>query len=54
MSCFVPGTEFRDYELYDHSTDPDENINLAVRSEYKQLADELKTKLHAGWQNAAP
>ncbi len=50
----VPGTDFRAYELYDHRTDPDENINLAVAVEHKQLVDELKEKLHAGWKAALP
>lgn len=50
----VPGTDFRAYELYDHRTDPDENINLAVAAEHKSLVDELKKKLHAGWKAALP
>ena len=48
----VPGTEFRAYELYDHQSDPDENINLAEVSEHKMIVNELKTKLHAGWRHA--
>jgi len=50
----VPGTEFRAYELYDHDSDPAENINLAGGSEHAQLVAVLKTKLHAGWQDAVP
>ncbi|MBC8351868.1 MAG: sulfatase [Planctomycetes bacterium] len=50
----VPGTEFRAYELYDHQSDPDENVNLAGASKHRMLVDELKTKLHAGWQAASP
>lgn len=50
----VPGTEFRVYELYDHRTDPDENINLAVAAAHKPLVDGLKEKLHAGWKAALP
>lgn len=50
----MPGTEFRAYELYDHQSDPDENVNLAVVSEYRQVANELKKKLHAGWKAALP
>ena len=48
----VPGTDFYAYELYDHVSDPDENINLASAAEYKTLVDELKSKLHAGWEAA--
>jgi iduronate 2-sulfatase len=50
----VPGTDFRAYELYDHHTDPDENINLAGVSEYAPLTEELRTQLDAGWQHAVP
>jgi hypothetical protein len=50
----VPGTEFRAYELYDHRSDPDENINLAVADEHKPLVQQLKAKLHAGWKAAIP
>jgi arylsulfatase A-like enzyme len=50
----VPGTEFRAYELYDHRSDPDENINLAVAPEYKTLVDELRNQLDAGWKAAIP
>ena len=50
----ISGTDFRAYELYDHQSDPDENINLAVTAEHKRLVDELKKKLHAGWKAAVP
>ncbi len=50
----VPGTDFRAYELYDHQSDPEENINLAGDSEHRQLVDELKKRLHAGWKAAIP
>lgn len=46
----VPGTEFRAYELYDHQSDPDENVSLAAQHEYQPLVNKLKQKLHAGWQ----
>ncbi len=48
----VPGTKFRAYELYDHRSDPDENVNLAGAPDHKQLVSELKKKLHAGWKAA--
>ena len=50
----VPGTEFRAYELYDHQSDPDENINLSDLPKHKELVRGLKTKLGAGWENAVP
>ena len=50
----VPGTEFRAYELYDHRSDPEENVNLAGRTEHRQLIEDLKAKSYAGWKNAVP
>ncbi len=50
----VPGKEFREYELYDHHADPDENVNLAGRSENAALVKELAAELRAGWRAAAP
>lgn len=50
----VPGTDFQAYELYDHQSDPNENVNLAVAAEHKQLVDELKRQLHNGWKAAMP
>ena len=37
-------------ELYDHCTDPDENVNLAVDSAYITIVDELSEKLQKGWR----
>jgi iduronate 2-sulfatase len=50
----VPGKEFREYELYDHRTDPGENVNLAKRPEHAALVKELAGQLHAGWRAAVP
>ena len=50
----VPGTDFREYELYDHQTDPDENVNLAKQPEHQNLVQELADHLHAGWRAALP
>jgi iduronate 2-sulfatase len=50
----VPGTGFRAHELYDHRSDPDENINLAAHAEHEKLVDDLKAKLDAGWEAAGP
>ena len=33
-------------ELYDHQTDPQENVNIAVRSENKALIEQLTTQFH--------
>lgn len=37
-------------ELYDHKTDPQENVNLADLSEHKSLVDELTRQMQAGWK----
>lgn len=50
----VPETDFRAIELYDHQTDPNENVNLANRPEHSDLVERLKTKLHAGWRSTMP
>ncbi|QDU50262.1 sulfatase [Gimesia panareensis] len=50
----VPGTDFREYELYDHERDPEENVNLAVEPQYRPLLQQLKQQLHAGWRGALP
>jgi arylsulfatase A-like enzyme len=50
----VPGTDFQAYELYDHKTDPGENVNLANHTEYKLQVEKLKAKLKAGWRAAIP
>jgi len=50
----VPGKDFREYELYDHQTDPAENVSLAKRPECQKLVQELADRLHAGWQAALP
>ena len=50
----VSGTDFREYELYDHERDPEENVNLAVEPQYQPLIEQLKKQLHAGWRGALP
>ena len=37
-------------ELYDHTIDPDENINRAHDEEYLDVIEELQEKLHDGWR----
>jgi len=41
-------------ELYDHRTDPDENVNLAGDPEYASLVGKLTGQLWGGWQAALP
>jgi arylsulfatase A-like enzyme len=48
------GKEFREYELYDHGTDPHETENLAGRPEHAGRVRELAEILHAGWKAAVP
>lgn len=55
-------TEWRDringnvvaIELYDHETDPQENINIAEDPKFEELIQELSSKLAAGWRAALP
>jgi arylsulfatase A-like enzyme len=39
-------------ELYDHQTDPQENVNLAGRASSRRVADQLRAQLRAGWRAA--
>jgi len=41
-------------ELYDHQDDPQENVNLAVLAEHKDLLARLARQLDAGWKAARP
>ncbi|NOZ19584.1 MAG: sulfatase [Planctomycetes bacterium] len=41
-------------ELYDHQTDPGENVNLANQPEHKDLVAKLSRQLHKGWRAARP
>jgi len=40
-------------ELYDHQSDPGENINIAGEAD-PALIDQLQGQLHAGWEAAQP
>ena len=42
------------HELYDHETDPAENLNVADQVENKELVEKLAAQLKAGWQSAKP
>jgi iduronate 2-sulfatase len=41
-------------ELYDHETDPKENVNLASRPEYAAVVDSLTAQFWRGWRDALP
>ena len=42
------------YELYDHSTDPQERRNVASEPSNEKVVVELATQLNAGWQQSLP
>jgi arylsulfatase A-like enzyme len=41
-------------ELYDHQSDPAENVNIAGRPEHEELVKRLSAQLEAGWRAALP
>ncbi len=49
-----PQQQLAGRELYDHQTDPGENVNLAGDPERAQVVAELARQLHAGWRAALP
>lgn len=49
-----PQSDKRIYELYDHTNDPQENVNIANRAENKKLLASLTEEMHAGWREALP
>jgi arylsulfatase A-like enzyme len=57
---FLTSTEFPSpdppvaIELYDHHTDPNEQINLAGKPEFSEIEKEMKTLLYDGWKSALP
>ena len=46
--------EYTAFELYDHKTDPGENINVVDRSAYASVRKELADLLRKGWEAAQP
>jgi arylsulfatase A-like enzyme len=46
--------EIRDRELYDHRTDPSENVNVADAPGNVSLVAELSRRLKQGWRGALP
>jgi iduronate 2-sulfatase len=55
MTC-KPFPEFDPFavEVYDHETDPDENVNVADCPDYKNARKELHETLAKGWRGALP
>jgi iduronate 2-sulfatase len=45
---------FKGHELYDHSSDPVESINVVDSNEYREVVESLKSQLVAGWKAALP
>lgn len=45
---------FREFELYDHKVDPNENVNIANLPENVRIVEKLLSLLHAGWRRALP
>ena len=41
-------------ELYDHKSDPLENVNIATQPEHAELVKQLTAQLAAGWRAALP
>jgi len=41
-------------ELYDHQTDPDENVNIAGHPDLAETVAALSKQLHQGWRGARP
>ena len=52
--CDTETGEIRGRELYDHETDPQENVNAAEHAAYKAEAERLHKILEQGWQGAVP
>ncbi|CAH1796666.1 unnamed protein product, partial [Owenia fusiformis] len=44
----------KDVELYNHSSDPQENINYAHDESYTKLKAQLSKQLRAGWRKSLP
>jgi len=48
------GTEVVARELYDHRTDPDEDVNVAADPDNKGVVERLAKQLAGGWKGNAP
>ncbi|XP_052255182.1 iduronate 2-sulfatase-like [Dreissena polymorpha] len=47
-------TRLHGKELYDHTIDPDENVNRSADPLYANITRILKARLHAGWRDSSP
>ena len=50
----LTGVKLYGTELYDHQIDPEENVNRADMSEYKEIKADLSKQLRVGWRKAMP
>ncbi len=41
------------WELYDHESDPGENVNVADRPEYAEVRSRMEDRRLAGWRAAS-
>ena len=48
------GTGNKGVELYDHGSDPDENVNVASMRQYADVRKQLQKQLRQGWRKALP
>ncbi len=46
--------EYVAHELYDHQTDPQENINVASLPDNRDVVKQLDARLRSGWREALP
>jgi arylsulfatase A-like enzyme len=46
--------QIKEIELYDHGTDPSENVNIAGLSDNADMVKKLTNKLRLGWRAALP
>ncbi len=50
----VPDKQYREFELYDHGKDPNEDVNVAALPENAAVVKELAEILRAGWKGSRP
>ena len=46
--------DFLSNELFDHETDPQENINIANKPEHKETVELISQQLKDGWRYSKP
>ncbi len=52
-SQLADGDQIIARELYDLELDPQENNNVAIKTENLETIEQLASRLHAGWKAAA-